>query len=701
MTLNVLIGNGSWYPVISSSGPTLVTAPTISAFFPSSAISGEVLTATAATWQEEEGVVLTGTVGAGDLISRSGVDVVFYIGSNPNTSSTTDEYQYWYLFVDGVFPYVASGLDSAYCGIKSYDGSTKRVTVEWQVSGTPTVGGTWKLVKNYPVLRKGQWKRNGVAIADQESRAYTTTAADVGQSLTYEETAGFTDWTWRQNPLSYSVPPLPSTSTTTISAPYISSASFTSTNRINSASDFSYLGSFRCPGGKQNLKLSLVPPSQSFNGQVSLMLTEGGASEFNIPGLLTNPDPSLLNLAVATRSSASNIYDDWYLPSKNGIVNGGITGGVSAVSGTSNIFASVAPWYSNQNNNIFVKRSADISSSGALTPFFVYASQSSINKWASGSIVEIPAALQSSLGGDYLVSSGLTAVAGANSNAPGGRVFNSTDVDSAIANFTSGVTTANGSSTTAVLAVGSSGTPDFYQNWQIVFTVGANVRIANISGYNSSSRVVTFNDIGLSVVSGSSYSLIAPVVGKQLYGRSSPYEPDTKALPSLWNTAGGSFNFSSFIPRGTTSVVNITNSWIGINSYGLWAPYPSPGPGNNGRAWGGITGGRRLYLDGIAADASPGPRQGSIWGNGLSNPCCFWVYDSSDLADVVSGSQTYDQINPRAVFTMQLPYGGLSAPYSAAFDNVNNRLYIYQYLWVRSKNTSYHLVHVYSCSKYV
>ena len=699
MTLNVLIGNGSWYPVTASSGPTLVTAPSISAFFSSSAIAGEVLTATAATWQDQDGIVLTGTVGASDLISHSGVPAVFYIGSNPNASSTNNEYQYWYLFVDGVTPYEAS-INPAYCGITSYDGATKRVTVEWATGQNPTVGGTWYLIKNYPVLRKGQWKRNGVAIANQESRAYTITASDIGQSITYEETAGFVDWTWTQNQLSLSSPPSPTTSTVSVSAPYISSASFNSTNRINSSADFSYLGSFRCTSGSPNSKLSVVPASQSFNGQVSLMLTEGSAREFSIPSLSTNADPSLLNSSTVTRSSASNIYDGWSLESKSGIVNGTITGGVGSISGTSNIFASAAPWYSNQENAIFIKRSADITLTPTLTPFFIFSSQAGLNnKWASGSIVEIPSALQASLGGDYMVASGLTAVAGSNSEAPAGRVFSSADVDAAIASYVSGVTASNGSSSTAVLAVGSSGTTDFYKNWQVVFTVGSTVRIANISAYNASTRTVTFNDIGVSVVSGSSYSLIAPVASKQVYGQDTPYEPDSKKFPALWNTLGGSFNFSAFVPRGTTSIVNITNSWSGRSNYGLWSTYP----GITGKAWGGITNdSKRLYANGIYADTSPGPRQGSVWDSGSPyNSCLFWVYDSSDLADVVSGAKTYDQINPRAVFTMPLPYNGLSNPYSAAFDNLNNRLYVYQNIWVRSKNTSYDLVHVYSCNKYV
>lgn len=683
--------------------PALVTPPQITAYFPSTAISGEVLTASAAVWSKEDGVELSGTVGSGDLISRpTSTTAVFYIGSNPGASSNNDEYKYWYLFANGVATYAAG----CYCGVLAYDGATKRITVEWDSGQTPTVGGSWKLVKNYPILRKGQWKRNGVAISGQETRSYSITAADVGQSITYEETAGFVDWSFVQT--GTLTPPVPTISSTASSSAYISSASFTATTRINSAADFTYLGSFKSPFGG-NSKISVVPANQSQNGQVSLLFSEMDSSvanalsrEISIPALVTNSNPNALNTGSITRSSA-DLFSGWASTAKTGIINGSVVAGTLGLSNTTNMLASNVGIYTDQLLNFFVKRTSDISVSPTLNPFCVFASNVSNNKWASGSIIEIPDALQSALGGDLMSCSGLTAKAGSNSQKPAGRVFSSSGIDAAIANYTTG-TVVSGTTTTAVLAVGSSPTNGYYNNWQVVFNIAGNTAgyTSIVTGYNQLNREITFTSFGTAVTAGSTYSLIAPVTAKQLYGSDTPYEPDGKKFPSLWSTGGGSFNFATFIPRGTTSFVNVVQSWIGMAQYGLWITFPSV----SGRSWGGINqndwGLLRLYLDGLAPDMSPGPRQGSVWRSSNDNNfCSFWVYDSTELAQVASGAKTYSQINPSSIFTFALPYRGVMGPISAAFDNVNNRLYVYQNVWVASVASFQKLVHVYSCNKYV
>jgi hypothetical protein len=166
----------------------------------------------------------------------------------------------------------------------------------------------------------------------------------------------------------------------------------------------------------------------------------------------------------------------------------------------------------------------------------------------------------------------------------------------------------------------------------------------------------------------------------------------------MWNTAGGSFNFSTFIPKGTTSFVNVTNVQTGRVSYGLWTTFYD---GVINRYWGGLNvdEGPRMYTNGPAFDTSPGPRLASEWPEASTNKMLFWVYDANDLADVASGSKTYDQIDPFSVFTFELPYAGISNSPSAAFDNVNNRLYVYQSVYTYSYGIV-NLVHVYSCNKY-
>ena len=218
-----------------------------------------------------------------------------------------------------------------------------------------------------------------------------------------------------------------------------------------------------------------------------------------------------------------------------------------------------------------------------------------------------------------------------------------------------------------------------------------------MTAYNGATKQITFNSFGRSVLNGSTYSLIAPVYAKQLYGGDA-YEPDSKLYPIVWNTGGGSFNFCAFIPRGTTSVVNITNVLMGRAQYGLWATYPD----NQGNYWGGMdvnaTG--RIITATKLPEVSPGPVNGSVWRDDENNYCLFWSYDTDDLAQVYAGTKTYDQVNPQAVFSFELPFGGTSGSISAAFDNDNNRLYIYQKMSLVTGAQSA-LVHVYSCDKWL
>jgi hypothetical protein len=98
---------------------------------------------------------------------------------------------------------------------------------------------------------------------------------------------------------------------------------------------------------------------------------------------------------------------------------------------------------------------------------------------------------------------------------------------------------------------------------------------------------------------------------------------------------------------------------------------------------------------------SPSPVDGSVWANASNHTCLFWVYDSSDLAAVVGGSKTYDQIKPDALFAFPLPYAGESGKSVAAFDNTNNRLYVFERLFSTTNSGSKSIVHVYSCGKYI
>lgn len=688
--------------------PVLISPPSIYTFFAGTATTQQLLGVNVAQYEKDMGVEFTGTVSAGDCVRLTPTTASFYIGSNPSASSNNNEYQYWYLFADGVPPYGGSPSYPGYNGIYSYDGATKRVTVNWGSDSAgnpnmvPTIGGTWKLVKNYPVARKVQWKRNGVPILGAETRGYSVTPADVGQSITYEETAAWIDWTYNQIAPGTLTPPLPSSPSTTVSsAPYVPTSAITSATKICSADDFTYLGSFRVALSNPGARISVIPASQSQNGQISLIALSNANSceEISIPALVTNSNPNSLNLATVNRTSnASNVMNGWLSTSVNGWDTDAYLGGGTILSGTSNLVAGGVGFYTYDRKNYFIKRPSNIQSTTTANPFVVVPTNQDNRRWASGNVVEIPTALRSGFGGDLMITSGIIAIDGNNSVGPSGMVINSADIDGASAKYTTG-TAQSGSTTTAILdASANSSTPDYYKDWQVVFNIGGSVagNQSTVTAYNQTTKQITFSAIGTAVTNGSTYKLVAPVYAKQLFGRNTSFEAST-SFPIIWAPAQGSFTMGMFIPRGTTSVICVTTAFRGMADYGQDFTYPD----NTGRSWGGLSQSlRRLYQQGPISPGTQGPRASSEWRNDTNNFWLFWVYDASDLNAVASGSKTYEQVYPFAVFSFMLPYGGQNTVVSVAFDNDNNRLYVFQEVWMAAYGTK-QLVHVYSCNKYV
>ena len=691
---------------VSVASSSVIEVPKIVVWKPASATSGDILTLDVGKYVSDDGIAFTGTIGASDM--ADGPDhwnKWFYIGSVNGLSSNNDEYVGWHLFADGVVPYAARGasLDAAYCSIYAYDASTKRVLVNWVTSPdttAPAVGGQWRLIKGYPFHRKGRWLKNGTPIANAVTRVYTTTPSDVGSQITYEESVGDIDWQfkhyYKEGLGGSATPPEPTLISAATSTAYTPTLSFSSSNRITSVSDFSYLGSFRVTSPGNDARLHIVPASQSASGQVSLVLLGGEAIEQSIPALRIDSNVSALNPSVVTRTATREVMWNGWSDRKNGFSNGPVASGAVVLPSGSDMIAGLAAYYSAQDLNVFVKRPSNISTVGAVTPFYIPAPGVS-SRWTAGSISEIPQNLRSSLGGDYLISSGCIAIAGVNSQGPAARVFSSSDVDAATAKYETG-TVVSGSSTTAILPSSSSGIPGYYVGFQVSFEINGSRSFdatgAKVTGYNATTKEITFTPSILSVPAGATYHLLAPVQGKQLLGLNTAYEPDSKAYPSLWNTAGGSFTLSSFIPRGTSSLVSFTTTFTGKNDYGLWLTYTD--------TFGTISGGKGQQRTRMSAQpqasTSPGPVPAQVWSEPNTNQLSIWVHDTNDLAAVNAGTKAYTDVTPTAIFNISLPYSGASQPPSVAFDQTSNRMYVYQSL---AAPTSAPVVHVYSCSKYV
>lgn len=666
MTLNVLIGNGSWYPV--AAGPVLVTAPVVKVYRGTANAVGTIYTFDRAVWQNESGLQYTGTIQSGDLIAANQL----YIGASPIEPVNGER---WYVSQSVGDPYNDGA--GQYSEITSYNASTKVATINWPTAlRNPPVGRTWYLIRGYPLVRSFQWQRNGVDIPGQIDVTYTAVAADLGATLTIKEQAGRIS---AENNGSTLETPTLSTAT---SAGY--SINIAGTD-YSSAADFTYLGAFRSNsayGVAFSGSISLVEAADAFNGQKSLIAKGGtgsGAIEFAIPATLSmSTDENALPEAVIT-SPNGGFYP--LVGSQSGGASGLATSGIgynywglTQISGTSTLITNEIGAYSIQQLGLFWRRPADISVDTPEGPFVpVDSAAGQLNsRWQGGSIVNIPSEWQSAFGGDLLLSSGPASVHSNNSQGPGCMVISNAAITAALPKRLDGTARA-GTANTMQLATDASGVADYYVGCYVYcpsFNEPDDEKsVYRITAYNNSTKTITVSSNFRYVpTSSTTYKIYPNVEGKQLsgYSESAPLaDADANGFTPEWSKINSDTG-TMFFPRNSGLVIFATSAIIGYGDYGIKGA-PSGSYKN------------KLIYDPYDSNTSPANRIVGYYKLPSNNKATarIMVYAAADLASVAAGSIAYDAVKPKAIYALPFSFGNRVVR-CFAFDNSNGKLYVSQ-----------------------
>lgn len=659
---------------------------------------GAILVANSAVWQNER-YEFTGVIAPGDLVAPGQL----YLGGTAGISSVTGTYVNWFLTWEGMG---IIGNAYVYTVVTAYNGSTKVATVNWEAATqSPPNGRAWYLFREYPILRFAYWKRNGVAIPGANGLTYTATNADIGANITYEEVSGFiprtTSGLVRVDPTV--------TGTATSAAVTITG---TANNIVDSSADFTWLGSFKGPalGNDTGRVLTVIPASVSASGSSTLLVTNNyvlstNATEIGIPALSTG---ALSSLNVASMLRPSGTTADT-LEGQGGASSGLSTGteyrqyGACHIPGTTKMLVNNVGMYTPQDRALVWRRPVNLTTTGQVEGPFVVTDTTVgqyNSRWTGGSISKIPTAWQAALGGDMFFAAGSLAVAGSNSNGPAMMVINSANIDASAARINAG-NARGGSTSTIQLALAASATDGYYVNDNIYIPTIDATGIYRITAYVGATRTATLSTsypeapLSRAPLTSDTYRIYPNIPGKQLLGyqNGSPLASKNSRLEApVWEQVNTWVYSAVFIP-GTDCVVFIGNYIASLADYSIRAVEGYPGQNNQNRVY-------QPY--GFSPDSDgPGPKQTGFYPADNKTYMKCYVYKASELATVASGSAGYNSLLPRAMFTFPLPYfEPNNAEFSAAFDDVNNRLYVWQQAETDGL-TKRSVINVYSCSKFV
>jgi hypothetical protein len=670
-------------------GPTVVTAPTVTAYTGTLSGVGGILRGTPAVWENENNYELTGTVASGDLVSAGNLRLT-------GGSSVNGAYVGWYVGHDSMDepPYLA-GVSRA--TVTAYSGTTKVATVNWTTpNASPPVGANWWLYQGYPLIRSWQWKRNGVAIPGATDLIYTKSNADIGASITFTETAGSISVTNNG-----SVKEIPSVTSTAVSAPIVVIGSVLGGNEITSGADFDYVGWFKLDPyfGKA---LGSIGASQSATGSKTFVVTSGSIAGQRRAIEVTFPTPST-STSYASIPSATKVRPsgDFALPWESQDT-GAITGiaasngyeprGICQIPGTSTLVMSFAEVYSiTQGRAMFATRQVDMSTntSGTVQLFVPYDPLQPNSRWMSGSIVPIPAGNQSALGGDLLVSGTSLSIHSNLSQGPCAAVINSATFADRLPRTHVGTST-GGTGNTIQLAVGANETDNYYVN--CFLNVGG-VQLRRITGYVGSTRTATVEGTGLPTGS-NLYRVIPGVVAKQVVGYRHGIDifgsTDSRGFAALWNSVYSSI-LGAAIVRNTGSAIVVANPHNGRMDYG----FSNGALPNNGTVDGGASTKSKWRLYNPYNLGGPGDNLSGMYlvDGGVLR---LWVYSVADLATVAAGSANFYGLTPKAGFSLRLP-ADAQIVFGVTFDNDTGRLYVVLDLGI---DLSQPAVVVYQCNKW-
>lgn len=275
--------------------------------------------------------------------------------------------------------------------------------INTSVAGTPV---------KFALTRRYQWLRNGSAIAGQNGVAYTLTNADVGQTISVQETVKRIVPNTGNTAFQESATAVSSTTSSTT----ITSITGSQTSNLVYQNNIAYLGTFKIhdpyfdgePGfGGGGQALTFDATGNSGSGSLFMCNNSSVTAEFAIPATLADGfSTSYSSLPEAAKlQSARNATDGWMAP-----VTAQDPGNPPQVSGqiiyNGNLIQSAGSLYANYGAPVLThaKRSKTLSSTSIagtaqVTPSGGYGWN---GRWLSGPMCLIPASWQTALGGKVI-----------------------------------------------------------------------------------------------------------------------------------------------------------------------------------------------------------------------------------------------------------------------------------------------------------
>ena len=588
MTLNVLIGNGSWYPVSGSVGqPVLVSAPTISA------------------WS----------------------------GPGQSTPAPSPPYAIPSVLVVNV--------------------------AEW-INQYPYA--------EYPVQRAHQWIKDGVDIPGAIGLSFTPSTSG---NYSVRETAWFLNTTG--NVFSNG----PSSTSTSISY----SVTGTKDPELVFSTDLTYIGAFQTqdpPGAVNDFGTfafggyGIAFDSAGNSGQGSLFMVgciSNGliqVGEMAIPAQGTWATNNTQTPPQATYLSGTTLKDPTEGLSATTAGNFGSLNGLAVDS--LNLYFTFNTDYNSASNSWVWSRPKNLLTTGQVKgPFSITdATVWDFSRAYSGYIAPVPEALQTKLGGPFILGAISQSIVTATSDGPTMASFNPSSLTTLNSYILKGTITTV--TATSVYLDGGSSVDDFYNGmWVSLPDPWFAAKIIDYVGATKTAYVTNFvrDHVVSTPTAGLSYSIVPHLDAKAL-GLWQTYEFQNwgvgytgKFMPTIYDTI---YDYPyTAIPRGTRSVLVFASGGNGLYTYAIGSGTdPSNGEtsGNGSKAYDPVSNSRGEH----------------------SYPYytrCI-AFDANDLEQVRLGNILPKNVKPYAVWNFVPPFkgGSLNKPLGVAYDSSTKRLFI-------------------------
>lgn len=550
------------------------------------------------------------------------------------------------------------------------------------------INGVFYLNRSY------RWKKDGSYITAAVGPSYLVAPSDVGSAITCEEAV------WRTvEPNDGYTSQSPSNVTYTESPPVNVVAGGSPLSGVLYPQNITYVGTFGLPPASN---IPSPPPLATFAfglyaagigavGATKTLMLVGHNYELRMGHVTIPSDGQLVNgftvpIASLNRTVSSLLSPTNYIaaafeghldatgPTSDGNGNGaGTTGspnrGLQRVGTTDKVLLTGLHTYSYSPHGFIWRRPMDFSVTGQIegpvVPVQIGVMENS--RAVAGYMCSVAPANQAALGGDILIGVTGLSVVSATSDGPSLMSLDSSTFDAAFAKRVNGTVQAGTTALTVKLDPSSSSIPGYYVGWYIHipdFTYAA----SKVQSYNEVNKTVTVSswdlvNSGVTIPpTGTTYKLIPQLNGKALcvYGVDELAILRYDELSPVW--AYNNNPVGVFQPSGSKSVL-----WVGNSGQGMWT-YNGNGELTGGDEYQGsyTYDGPKIYdPEGLAR----GPHQ-------FPDTIRIWAYNVDDLALVVSGSKTYSQIKPYAIWSMEIPYKQRIR--SATYDDATKRLYLIQ-----------------------